>query len=67
MFSVSLCLPLSFMLTHVRFSVCGTRGEPATFGSLGIVLIMGLEAAIRPKVICQEVQSPDWDSPLGIV
>lgn len=53
--------------THVHFPVCGTRGEPATFGSLGMVLIMGLEVAVGSKVICQEVQSPDWDGPLGIV
>lgn len=39
----------------------------ATFGSLGMVLIMWLEAAVRSKVICQEVQSPDWDGPLGII
>lgn len=56
------CLSLSPFVfhihVHVHFPVCGTRGELATFGSLGMVLIMGLEAAIRSKVICQEVPSP---------
>ena len=61
------CLSLSLIFTHVHFTVCGTRGEPATFGSLGMVLIMGLEASIRLKVMCQEVLSPDRDSSLGIV
>lgn len=36
-----------------------------TSGSLGTVLIMGLEVAVGLKVICQEVQSPDWDLPSG--
>lgn len=62
--SLSLSPSVFHVHTHVQFFVCGTRGEPATFGSLGMVVLMGLEAAIMSKVICQ---SPDQHSPLGIV
>lgn len=46
------------MLSHscLQLSCVWDRGEPATFGSLGMVLIIWLEAAIRSKVIGQEVQ-----------
>lgn len=65
--NVSLSPSVFHIHTLIHFSVCGTRGEPVTFGSLGMVLIMWLEAAIRLKVICQEVQTPDWTGPVGIV
>ena len=64
----SLGLPLSFIFTHMFSFLCvGSEGELVTFGSLGMVLIMCLEAALRSKVNCQEVQSPGWDSPVGII
>lgn len=43
------------------------RGELMTLGVTGEGFDHKSEVAVRSEVICQEVESPDWDGLRGIV
>lgn len=55
------------VITCLRLSCVQHQGEPMTPGVTGEGFDHRSEVAVRSKVICQEVESPDWDGLRGIV